>query len=78
MFGFLATLSGCNCARCNKPDELFGFWLRRPPVKLRRVGVPPRDSGRAQEQLFGLRGFWPVVCGPQLWPGRFHLESHSG
>jgi len=60
MFGFLAALSGCGCAGCNKPDELFGFWLRRSLGSCAESGFL-LELREEKEQLFGFRGFWPGV-----------------
>ena len=78
MFGFLAALSGCNCAGCNKPDELFGFWLRRSLGSCAESGF--RLELRAERKNncsgFGVSGL--EFSGLQLWPGRFYLEFRAG
>ena len=78
MFGFLAALSDFSCARCNKPDELFGFWLRRHLVGCAESGfhLELRAEHKNNCSVFGVSGL--EFSGLQLWPGRFHLESHSG
>ena len=66
MFGFLAALSGCGCAGCNKHDKLFGFWLRRPPGWLRRVGVSPGSRAEHKNNCsgFGVSGLESASCCP--------------
>jgi hypothetical protein len=75
MFGLS---SGCSCAGCNKPDELFGFWQRRPLGGCADSGF--RLELRAQYKnncsVFGVSGL--EFSGLQLWPGVFHLEFCSG
>ena len=64
MFGFLAALSGCGCAGCNKHDELFGFWLRRPLVGCAESGfcLELRAEHKNNCSGFGLSGLESASC----------------
>lgn len=74
MFGFLAALSNSMCAGCNKPDELFGFWLRRPLGSCAESGFPLelRAEHKNNCSVFGVSGLEFSGLQPRL--GKFHLE----
>ena len=78
MFGFLAALSGCGCAGCNKHDELFGFWLRRPLVGCAESGF--RLELRAEHKNncsgFGVSGLESAGC--SLGPVDFTWSPAAG
>ena len=56
---------------CNKPDELFGFWLRRPG-RWRRIGIFTWGFGPSIRTIVRVSDL-----GSAPRPGRFHLECSS-